>query len=262
MRLYARNILLRNCGRFTHVSSDFGSQYHTHTFVTSEALYASLTREITWRHPGKFVDLEEDGKKVAGEDYFFCDYDVQAKPIWFTPGVFVDEQLRPLAKERSVVDRNDFNVVDEGYPGTGGKRIDGKERRFFCPTYGRIESILADHRLQSYAVSPRPEELEWFRIDQVFLMGKKRTMFQVCELSPITSGIEKHGYCATGWLELSPTLSNRFQSFGILAATMRYIILRGVTREKVNYVEFVIPDIPVFRLPDFYLEQTPIRECG
>src|SRR5713226_8013467 len=101
--MYVRALLLRNCGRFTHVQSDFGSQYHTHMFVTSHALYASLTRGMTWRHSSKFVDLDHDAEKPGRDDYFFCDYDVKAKPLWFTPGIFVDEQFCSLTKHRRVV---------------------------------------------------------------------------------------------------------------------------------------------------------------
>jgi hypothetical protein len=250
--LYARALLLRNCGRFTHVSSDFGSQYHTHTFVTSEALYASLTREVTWRHAGKFVDLEADAKKSASDDYFFCDYDVDAKPVWFTPGVFVDGQLHPLPKQRGVVDKNDFNVVDEDYPSTGGGG-----RAYYVPTYGRIESILPDHRLLTYAISPLLAELEWFTTGQTFILGKKRTMFQIVNLSGVIEGTWKQGICMTNWLELPPSYGDRLQSFEVLAATMRYVILRGATREEIRYVEFPFPGGSLC-LPDFYLERIPI----
>jgi hypothetical protein len=251
MTLYARILWLRNCGRFTHVSSDFGSQYHTHTFVTSEALYASLTRGVTWKHPGRFIDLGEDAQKAGRADYFLCDYDVQAKPLWFTPGVFVDGNNQPLVKQRGVVDKNDFNVVDEGEPGTGGGG-----RPHYVPTYGRIESILPDHRLMAYAMSPHHKELEWFKSHQTFLMGKKRTMLQIVEISPIAEGTEKYGHCSTGWLELPPNYGNRFQSFEALAATMRYLILRGTTREEVKYQEFVFSTTSLC-LPDFYLERLP-----
>ena len=252
MTLYARAICLRNCGRFTHVSSDFGSQYHTHTFATSEALYASLTREATWRHPGKFVDLEEDAHKSTGADYFRCDYDVARKPIWFTPGLFVDARGEPLTKQRGVVDRNDFNVIDEGYPGTGGGG-----RPPYVPTYGRIESILPDQRLLAYAFSPHCTEVEWFKADQTFLMGKKRTLFQIVSLSSVIEGIWKRGECTSGWLELPPACGGLFQRFEVLAATMRYVILRGTTREEVGYVEFPFPDGGL-QLPDFYLKRTPM----
>lgn len=251
--LFARALTLRNCGRFTHISSDYGSQYHTHTFVTSEALYASLTRGVTWRHASRFINLEEDSEKSIRDDYFLCDYDVQAKPIWFMPGVFVDEQLQPLRKERSVIDKNDFNVVDEEYPSTGG---DG--RPYYVPTYGRIESILPDHRLLIYALSPDREELEWFTTDQIFLMGKKRTMFQIINLYEITGEIKQHGKCHTWWLELPSDFSTRFQSFEILGATLRYIILRGTTQPEMNYSMFTFAETSIC-LPDFYVERIPFK---
>lgn len=252
--LYARAIWLRNCGRFSHVSSDFGSQYHTHTFVTSEALYASLTRGATWRHKGRFVDLEEDARKSIDANYFVCDYDVARKPIWFTPGLFVDTEDKPLTKQRGVVDKNDFNVVSEGYPSTGG---DGRPP--YVPSYGRMESILPNHRLLSYAFSPKREEVDWFRTSQTFLMGKKRAMVQVMNLSPIVEGKWCRGHCATGWLQLPPRFGSRFASFEILAATMRYVIMRGTTLEESRYVEFSAHDSTVC-LPEFYLELTPIYQ--
>lgn len=250
--LHARAVWLRNCGRFTHISSDFGSQYHTHTFVTSEALHASLTRGATWRHAGRFVDLDEDALKLASADYFVCDYDVATKPIWFTPGLFVDARGRPLAKQRGVVDRNDFNVVAEGHPSTGG---DG--RPSYVPTYGRIESLLPDQRILAYAFSVNPTDVEWFQENQTFLLGKKRTMVQIVGLSAIATGVWKRGQCTTGWLQLPPRYGMQFASFEIFAATLRYIILRGTTREETDYVEFVLPEETVC-LPAFYLELIPI----
>lgn len=251
--LYARAIWLLNCGRFTHISSDFGSRYYTHTFVTSEALYAALTRGATWRHVGRFVDLENDAQKDARERYFACDYDVDRKPIWFTPGLFLDDQEKPLAKRRGVIDRNDFNVITEGYPGTGG---DGRPSS--VPTYGSIEGILPGQRLLTLAFSPDREELNWFRTPQTFLLGKKRTMFQVVDLSAVVEGNRRHGRCVTGWLELPPAYGGDFQRFEVLAATMRYVILRGETRDEVDYIEFVL-DEARFCLPDFYLKQIPGR---
>ncbi len=259
--LYARALLLRNCGRFTHVSSDFGSQYHTHTFVTSEALYASLTREVTWRHDSKFVDLEDDAKKSASDDYFFCDYDVKAKPLWFTPGVFVDGQFRLLPKQRGVVDRNDFNVVDEDYPGTGGKRVDGTERRFFCPTYGRIESVLPNHWLFACSLSPSREQLEWYRVGQTFLMGKKRTMFQLIAHSTVEKLTEPK---VAGRIDeyhpiqIEVSEVKRFSEYEILAGTARYLLVRGRSPEaswEVSFANFA--DMPVLRriLPGFWVEQ-------
>ncbi|MBI4489841.1 MAG: hypothetical protein HY694_12200 [Deltaproteobacteria bacterium] len=235
--LYARAFRLRNCGRFTHISSDFGSQYHTHTFVTSEALYASLTREVTWRHESKFVELERDALKSASGDYFFCDYDVAKKPIWFTPGVFVDEQLRPLPKQRGVVDKNDFNVVDEGYPSTGGRRVDGAVRQFFCPTYGRIEGVLPDHRMITCALSSQREELQAFTVGQTFLMGKKRTMFQIVDTSTIYETVEEPMGGETPFVQVRPERLSDFEYYEIMAATARYLMVRGMYTKPVIKAE-------------------------
>lgn len=175
--LYARAIWLRNCGRFTHISSDFGSQYHTHTFVTSEALYASLTRGVTWRHQGRFVDLETDAKKSTSPDYFLWDYDITQKPIWFTPGVFVDECMRQLAKQDKIADTHDFNVISEGYPSTSSTPL-GSPRDFWVPTFGKIETILPGYTLVAYGFSYSLGELNMFSRNQIFLLGKKERCFR------------------------------------------------------------------------------------
>lgn len=254
--LYARALLLRNCGRFTHVSSDFGSQYRTHTFASSEALYASLTRGVTWRHANRFVDLKEDAKKSANDDYFFSDYDVKARPIWFTPGIFVDGELHPLAKQRDVVDRNDFNVVNEGYPSTGGGG-----RPYFVPTYGRIEGVLPDHRLLTCALSPQESELEGFALGQTFLMGKKRTMFQITGTSQVAELVETEGdapieECQPVQVRMDE-ISN-FHEYEVLAGTARYLLVRGRTADTSLGTSFASPDetLRLKRvLPTFWVEK-------
>ena len=256
--LYARALLLRNCGRFTHVSSDFGSQYHTHTFVTSEALYAGLTRGVTWRHESRFVDLKLDAQKSLSDDYFLCDYDVKDKPLWFMPGLFVDRNLKPLPKQRGVVDKNDFNVVDEDYPSTGGTRMDGKSRGYYCPTYGRIESILPDHWIITWALSPHNDELDWFRVNQTFMLGKKRTMFQMIELSRVAPGEYAEGICLTPFIQVSASSVRKFAHFEIMAATARYILVSGELRDPEAYWAF--DDLSIngkrcpFRVPEFCLQ--------
>lgn len=270
--LYARALLLRNCGRFTHVSSDFGSQYHTHTFVTSEALYASLTREVTWRHEGRFVDLENDARKSGSTNYFLCDYDVGAKPLWFTAGIFVDEKLRILPKrpmsrrnrpraDQPVVDTNDFNVVDEDYPGTGGRRVDGVERRFFCPTYGRIESVLPDHKLFTCALSPRRAELEWFTPGQTFLLGKKRTMFQLIGASSLTELVESDESAALEQyqpVQIKLDDVKNFREYEVIAGTARYLLVRGVSTQAsqaASFGEFAELGPTRRLLPTFWVER-------
>lgn len=254
--LYARALLLRNCGRFTHVSSDFGSQYRTHTFASSEALYASLTRGVTWRHANRFVDLKEDARKSASDNYFFCDYDVKAKPIWFTPGVFVNGELHLLAKQRDVVDRNDFNVVNEGYPSTGGGR-----RPYFVPSYGRIEGVLPDHRLLTCALSPQENELEGFAHGQTFLMGKKRTMFQLADSSEIAELVETEDEapieeCQPVQVKMDEV--GNFREYEILAGTARYLLVRGRTPETSLEMSFINTDATLKLkrvLPAFWVEK-------
>ena len=86
-------------------------------------------------------------------------------------------------------------------------------------------------------------------------------MFQIVELSPVVEGRKKQGSCSTGWLELPPTSGRYFVSFELAAATMRYLILRGTTREEGTYIEFALND-ETLCLPDFFLDQIPVRFPG
>ncbi|HIC93114.1 MAG TPA: hypothetical protein EYP09_02545 [Anaerolineae bacterium] len=86
-------------------------------------------------------------------------------------------------------------------------------------------------------------------------------MVQIVGLSPVVEGVWKQGECTTWWLEVPPNFGGHFRSFEVLAATMRYIILRGVTRKEVKFVEFPFSEDEI-RLPDFYLEQVPIQCIG
>ncbi|MGC8787558.1 MAG: hypothetical protein ACP5Q1_09065, partial [Anaerolineae bacterium] len=132
-----------------------------------------------------------------------------------------------------------------------------KDRPYHTPTYGTIQAVKPNGRLVTCAFSPQRELLEHFALDQCFLLGKKRTMFQIVALSMIAEGQWNRGICTTGWLELPPHYGGHFQRFEVLAGTLRYIVLRGITRWDVSYVEFSFPDSTLC-LPDFYLEQTPM----
>jgi len=250
--LYARAITLRNCGRFTVVASDFGSDYRTHTHVTSEALYASLTRGATWKP--RLIDLKND-------TYAFTEtYDVQKMPIWFLPGLFSAGEGYHLPDDH--LDTNSFNVVNEFYPSTSKcyvfkkGNLDEKPRPHHVPTYGTVQAVKPDRRLTTYAFSPKKELLEIFIEGQTFLLGKKRTMFQIIELSPVAEGLWKNGACSTDWLELPPNYGGYFQQFQILTATMRYIIVRGMTKDEVKYVDFPLVgnNGNNICLPEFYWE--------
>jgi len=252
--LYARAITLRNCGRFTVVASDFGSDYRTHTHVTSEALYASLTRGATWRP--RLINLKDDPYT------FTLFYKVEEMPIWFLPGIFVVEGSDRLPD--TWLDKTAFNVVHEFYPSTSRSyvfkkgELAEKGRPYHVPTYGTVQAITPDRRLATFAFSARRELVENYTEGQTFLLGKKRTMFQIVSVSDVVTGIQKRGVCDTWLLELPPNGGVSFTSLEIFAATMRYIILRGVTKDKVNYVEFPFSD-RIVRIPDFYLRIIPLE---
>jgi hypothetical protein len=220
--------------------------------VTSEALYASLTRGATWQP--RLIDLKDDS------DAFTQAYDVAAMPIWFLPGIFIAEGSHRLPD--AYLDTTAFNVVHEFYPSTSRSYIfkkgglEEKDRPYYVPTYGTIQAIKPDQRLVTYGITSKPELFEKLTENQTFLLGKKRTMFQVVALSPTVEGSQKFGVCATPWLEIQPKSVGKFHSFEILAATMRYVILRGTTREKTNYFEFSFPGLTL-ALPDFYLSEIP-----
>jgi hypothetical protein len=254
--LYARAITLRNCGRFTVIASDFGSDYRTHTHVTSEALYASLTRGVTWRP--RLINLKDDP-----EDFSLA-YDVAAMPIWFLPGIFMTEGSPRLPDAE--LDTTAFNVVHEFYPSTSRaytfERGDLQERGrpYYTPSHGTVQAVKPDRRLTTCAFSPSRELLEEFAEGQTFVLGKKRTMVQIVELSDVVEGRREHGECTTGWLELPPRYGVQFRSFEVLAATMRYLIIRGTVREAMDYVTFPLPEGPI-PLPAFYLNLIPIQQA-
>jgi len=231
------------------VASDFGSDYRTHTHVTSEALYAGLTRGGTWRP--RLINLKDD------PDTFTLAYNVDEMPIWFLPGIFIVEGAHQIPD--TCLDTTAFNVVHEVYPSTSQSyvlkkgKLAEKGRPYHVPTYGTIQAITPDQRLLIYGFSPKRDLVAEFAEGQTFLLGKKRTMFQVISLSDIIEGRQKRGQCETWWLELPPHGGTNFARFEILAATMRYIILRGTTKEITNYIEFPFPDT-IVRVPNFYLE--------
>jgi len=166
-------------------------------------------------------------------------------------GDFLDTDGEPITKQHHLVDTNDFNVISEGYPSTGGDL-----RPSYVPTYGCIESILPDHRMFAYAISPYRTELEQFKPEQTYLLGKKRTMFQLTDLSNIITGQIRHGSCNTWWLEIKNHEIPKFTQYRILAVTLRYFICRGLTIENEDYWEFAFPN-GIFNLPNFYLSHIP-----
>ncbi len=265
MTLYARAITLRNCGRFTVIASDFGADYRTHTHVTSEALYASLTRGATWRAGGTMAGQPVYPLiQIKADRYDFeADYDLSALPIWFTPGFFGSQGSARLSDND--LDAGYFNVVHELYPTTSGKFQFKKEqlartkRPAHVPTYGTWQGILPNRKLSTFGLARDPALLEAFKVGQTFLLGKKRTMMQMTELSEVVIGTEATGVCQTGYLQFRPDEIRHLTAFEVMTGTMRYLIARGTTQVDTRYFEFGL-DVPGLKiplaLPEFYLEKT------
>ena len=268
MTVYARAIVLRNCGRFTVIASDFGGDYRTQTHVTSQALYASLTHGTTWRAGGTVEGRRVyPSIKVKKDRYDFAtDYDLRALPIWFTPGLFARRDGGQLSDQ--ALDAGYFNVVHECYPSTSKQfkldkqgRLKHTSRPSRVPTYGTWQSILPDRRLHTVALAHDPGLLDAFEVGRTYLMGKKRTMMQITAASETTPGQGRYGTCQTGLLQMPPDGITRFRSFNVVAATMRYLIAHGETREEQLYLSFEIGNLggqDRLNLPQFYLENTPL----
>lgn len=268
MTLYARAIMLRNCGRFTMIASDFGGDYRTQTHVTSQALYASLTRGATWC-AGSTVEGHPvyPAIRVRKDRYDFAvDYDLNALPIWFTPGLFVNRNGNDLSDQ--ALDAGYFNVVHECYPSTSKQfkfnnkgQLKSTNRPSQVPTYGTWQGILPDQRLRTIALAFEPRLLKRFEAGQTYLLGKKRTMMQITEISKIIKGEEEYGTCQAIPLQLSPNEVTLFRNFRIIAATMRYLILEGKTRDKEKYIKFnfeTMHSIDKCSIPQFYIGKTPL----
>ena len=248
MPLFARKIILRNCGRFTVIQSDFGADYRTHTHVSCEALYASLTRGFTWQ-PAPII-IKKDAYDFAR------DYDLAAQPIWFTPGIFLN-QAGGHQLSFDAFDTTYFNVLHEVYPTTSKSygfdksgKLKRQSRPHHTPTYGTWQGIKPDHHLVTYMFASEKALLEAFAVDQTFLLGKKRTMMQITQLNEIITGENRTGSCLTPFLQVPSTGVSFFQNFEILAGTMNYVVMRGTTQSKTEYVKFGADlALPNFAIP-------------
>jgi hypothetical protein len=237
--LSSRWLVLRNCGRFLHTSADFGSEYTTHVHLSSEMLYAGLTREQT-RRPRGF------GAAMAAY-HFADDFNVAALPIWWTVGMLLNlkatedagmavaaalsdgtlSRLYEGGKSRRTVDVQTFNSTLEATPG-----IQTNDR---LPKYGRMETLLPDRRFLTFAFSTRRELLAGFTPGQVFWMGKKRCMFQIITLGAVQELAWQKGACETPAIQIGPEDVSQFSAMQVLAATQRCLVVRG-GMQRVDYV--------------------------
>jgi hypothetical protein len=234
--LHGRWLILRNCGRFLHVSADFGSEYTTHVHLSSEMLYAGMTREQT-RRPRSFA--------AAMSTYHFADdFDVAALPIWWTVGTLLNLKVAEDAgvaveaalsegtlgrlyeggKSRRTVDVQTFNSTLEATPG-----VQTNDR---LPKYGQMETLLPDRRFLTFAFSKRLDLLTRFAEGQVFWMGKKRCMFQITNLGAVAAMAWQNGPCQTPPIQIGPNDVPRFSAMQVLAASQRCLVVRGALQAE------------------------------
>jgi hypothetical protein len=212
IELYGRRVLLRNCGRFLHVAGDFGSNYSTHPYLSSEMLHAGLTRELA-RRPRTFAE------KMTGYD-FFGDFDVASRPVWFTPAVLLDTNTMEAAgRNRRLLDVHLFNSTLEERPG-----IQNNDR---LPKYGSMETVLPGNVFGTLGLSPDKHMLDAYEEGQVFWMGKKRTMFQIKDLGEVSAAEFEDGQCDTEYVQVSPDHVKAFDAYSVLAASQRYLVISG-----------------------------------
>jgi hypothetical protein len=245
MNLFARGLLLRNCGRFLHVASDFGSNYKTLPFLSGEMLYAGLSRERT-RLP------RQTQAAMDGYD-FYRDFQVRDWPVWFTPAMLFDLGKADVqSKTRRDTDTHLFNSLQESAPG-----IQNDDR---YPKFGSMETILPDRYFWAVAVSPSVDTIAAFKNSQVFWIGKKRTMFQLVSLTDVNEGAPVDTESQTPFLQVIPANVGKFKTMEISAGTQRYLIMRGQTIStpqwtfKFDQEFFDQISIPEFALDSFLKE--------
>ncbi|MGI9047993.1 MAG: hypothetical protein ACR2GU_01200 [Rubrobacteraceae bacterium] len=235
--LYGRRVLLRNCGRFLNVAGDFGSNYSTHPYLSSEMLYAGLTRELS-RRPRTFSE------KMSGYD-FFGDFDVASLPVWFTPGILIDGEDRQAAgRAPNLLDTHLFNSTLEERPGIqDNKRL---------PKYGSMETVLPGNLFSTLAISSGADSLNTYSKGQVFWMGKKRTMFQIEELGEMAEAELMDGQCATEYVQVSSQDMGTFEAYSVLGASQRYLVASGEgSFEHLSFSSTNLRCVPKFAIQDF-----------
>ena len=220
--MYACAMLLRNCGRYTMVRSDFGSDYVTCRFLSEESMYAGMTREAT----RKFGRIEP-----KMENDFAEAYDIPSRPIWFTPGVFVHAESLEVDREVRV-GQTMYNVLDEAAPVTNKNTVYDKKGdralkdRNNIATFGSIEAVLPDQRVFTIAVSPDKHLLSQYRFQDVFFMGKKRTMFELLEVSEVLP-LEESEMEETVPVQMQMEQLAEYHAYTIHDVNARYFLVDG-----------------------------------
>ncbi|MFC4769538.1 hypothetical protein ACFO8Q_19600 [Effusibacillus consociatus] len=217
--------------------------------MSEESLYAGLTREETRKFGRIDANMQSD---------FLTGYDVSARPIWFTPGMFVEsiEESDTLLK----TDRVKYNVVDEIVPSTSKSTVfDKKGNRNFIDrnniaTFGSIESVLPNQKVFTIGISKEERFLSCYAPQDVYLMGKKRTMFEVLGVSDVVR-LQEDELQETIPTQVQMEDLNEYFSYTIHDVNARYFLVQGKAL-KCWRVHFYLDGKSITRfLPGVFVER-------
>jgi len=250
--VYGRAIIIKNCGRFLNIASDFGSEYKTHPFLTEQMVYAGLTRENELIGDKK-LQIE---KGIVPDEYEFNNRYKLPNGRYFTCAYIIDKKkckeekkIDLWNKNRDNSDINDFNSIDET---NAGVQDNNK-----LPKFGNIESMLTNNYFLTIAFSTDKDYLEKYYSGQTFYMGKKRTMFQIQEMSDIVKGdlIEEEAELFLP-IQVNHNEVDNFNYYSIMTLTQRYILLKGKTKLGDNYRwDLDFKDLNKINLPKFFVDK-------
>lgn len=185
-------------------------------------MYAGLTREATRTFGRIEPKMESEFAKA---------YDIPQLPIWFTPGVFVAGTEWSMDREVEV-GVTAYNVLDEAAPVTNKNSVYDKhgnlvlKDRSQIATFGSIEAVLPDQRVLTIAVSPDRELLARYTRQDVFYMGKKRTMFELMEVSDVVPLVESE-MAETVPVQVQMEQLNEYYSYTIHDVNSKYFLVDG-----------------------------------
>lgn len=251
-KVYGRLIILKNCGRFLNIESDFGSEYKTHPFLTEQMTYAGLTRE------NKLINNDEVKieKGIVPEKYNFNRRYNIPNGRYFTCGYIINKEklnekgeIELWSKNRNNTDINDFNSIDETNAG-----VQENEK---MPKFGNIESLLPNNYFIVFAFSLDKEYLKNYYLGQTFYMGKKRTMFQIENISNIRSSTENKIKADIQLpIQIERNEIKNFDYYNIVTLTRRYMLIKGKTDKIKNFSwKLDYKNIQNINLPSFFIKK-------
>ena len=172
MKLYAAPLLLTSAGYFINIRSDYASNYIPLYYISKYALAYAFTRTEAFRRP------------FGKDDVFDWDNYIGALPrnkypIYTTPAIPVkteNNRLKYVMPSEITLDRQIFNIRPES-------PYEEMPDRF--PKYGTIECMKPCTEFITFLFSEKKDIIKRVIDCRTYLVGFKRVMFTVEELSLI-----------------------------------------------------------------------------